>query len=244
MNGLDYPISYQYGESQPYFPAPPSASFAAPTYGAATNPQIHSQQAFSGLQTPAPSPTSTVSMPHTESSTSNQPLGWSAPSRQTSRPCRCGRGKCRWRFFYPIRMMIAVHEVLPFQTQLQGSYTTTRPPRELSVSQKETFLVSQNGTEVSFLKTFESPLYRYCRDNAKRRRLFLQCEPWIDVDRIEPDKVVCLGCGCDVSLGSVEYNPGNWMRHRDWCVGIENAILCSVVDAWEAKSAKSLAVNP
>ncbi|KAK0462873.1 uncharacterized protein EV420DRAFT_1476660 [Desarmillaria tabescens] len=223
MNGLSYPTypyPYHDGESQPYFPTPPpSASFAPPTYEAVTGVQTHYQQALtSGLQTPASSPTSTQSTPPAESSRRiPPPLGWSAPSRQLSRPCRCGHGRCRWRFFYPTRMMLAVHEVLPFQIQPQGPYTTIRPPRELSKSQMETFLVSLNGSEYSFLKAFASPLYRYCRDSAKRRRLFLQCEPWIDVDRIESGKVVCLGCGCDVSLGDVEYNPGNWMRHRD-CV--------------------------
>lgn len=72
---------------------------------------------------------------------------------------------------------------------------------------------------------------------------FLEREPSLDVNRIESDKVVCLGCGCDVFLGSIEYDPSNWMHHRDRCVSIENAILSFVVDAWEVKSAKSLAVK-
>ncbi|SJL08746.1 uncharacterized protein ARMOST_12116 [Armillaria ostoyae] len=233
MNGLGYPTSYQYGDgftSLPYFPTPTPASPAAPTNRVATNLQINSQQASRGLRSFAPPPTLTLSI------ASHSPLGWSAPSRQTSRPCRCGRG----RFFYPTRMMIAVHELLPFPIQFQGSHTT---PRKLSVSQTATFMVSQNGLEVSFLKTFFIPLYRYCEDNTERMRVFLEREPWLDVNRIESDKVVCLGCGCDVFLGSIEYDPGNWMHHRDWCVGIENAILSSVLDAWEVKSVKSLAVN-
>ncbi|KAK0231919.1 hypothetical protein EDD85DRAFT_119975 [Armillaria nabsnona] len=233
MNGLSYPTSHQSSDSftsQLCFPTSTSTSFPAPTYGAATNLQIRSQQAFRGLQTLALSPNSTLS------TASHSPLGWSAPSRQTSRPCRCGRGTCRWRFFYPDRLMIAVHEVLPFPIQPQGSPTT---PRKLSVYQKATFMVSQNGPEVSFLKTFSNPLYRDCRDDAKRRRLFLEHEPWLDVNRTEPDKVVCLGCGCDVSLGSVEYHAGNWMYHRNECVGIENAILNSVVDVLESRTANA-----
>ncbi len=117
MNGLSYPTSHQSSDSfttQLYFPTSTSASLAVPTYRAATNLQIRPQQAFRELQTLALSPNSTLS------TASPSPLGWSAPSRQTSRPCRCGRGTCRWRFFYPDRLMIAVHEVLPFLIQPQG----------------------------------------------------------------------------------------------------------------------------
>ncbi|KAG7441895.1 uncharacterized protein BT62DRAFT_458759, partial [Guyanagaster necrorhizus] len=176
MNGLGYPTSYQSGASQ-LVPANSSISFtnhSAPAYGAAMNVQI---------QAPVPETFSTL----------RSPSGWSAPSRQTSRPCRCGRGRCRWQFSYPIRMMIAVYKELPFQPQSQGSCPH---PRKLSIYQKETFLVSQNGPEVSFLKTFESPLYRFSRNNAQRRQLFLRCEPWVDADRVERDTVVCLGCRC------------------------------------------------
>ncbi|KAK0213754.1 hypothetical protein IW262DRAFT_329015 [Armillaria fumosa] len=233
MNRPGYPTRHQYANasglaSQPYFTTPTSTSHTA------SNPQINPQQASRGLQTLTPFPTSATF------TASRSPLGWSAPSRQTSRPCRCGRGRCRWRFSYPNRMMIAVHEYLPFQTQLQESHTT---PRKLSVSQKATFMISENGLEVSFLKTFSTPLQRYCEDNTEQMRGFLKREPWLDVNRIELDKVMCLGCGCDVSLGSTEYNPMNWMHHRAECVGIENAILSSVLDAWEVKSARSLEAN-
>ncbi|KAK0190007.1 hypothetical protein F5146DRAFT_1224971 [Armillaria mellea] len=124
------------------------------------------------------------------------------------------------------------------------SYTTTlKPLRKLSVAQKATFMASQNGLEVSFLKTFSIPVFRRCQDNAEQMRHFLEHEPWLDVNRIEKDKVVCLGCGCDVLLGRIVYEPGNWMHNRDECVGIESAILDSVLNTWEVKSAKSLAVN-
>ncbi|KAK0189991.1 hypothetical protein F5146DRAFT_1201252 [Armillaria mellea] len=124
------------------------------------------------------------------------------------------------------------------------SYTTTlKPLRKLSKSQKATFMASQNGLEVSFLKTFSIPVFRRCQDNAEQMRHFLEHEPWLDVSRIEKDKVVCLGCGCDILLGSIKYEPGNWMHHRDECVGIESAILDSVLDVREVKSAKSLGVN-
>ncbi|KAK0471386.1 hypothetical protein IW261DRAFT_1425194 [Armillaria novae-zelandiae] len=206
MNRPDYPTRNQYRNAsglatQIYFTTPTSASPTAPMNGVSTNPQ----QASRGLQTLTLFPTSATS------TASRSPLGWSAPSRQTSRPCRCGRGNCRWRFFYPDRMMIAIHEFLLFPIQPQGSHTT---PRKLSVSQTATFMMSQNGPEVSFLKTFSTPLYRYCEDNREQMRGFLKREPWLDVNRTESDKVVCLGCGCDVSLGSIEYDPGNWMHHR------------------------------
>ncbi|KAK0498020.1 hypothetical protein EDD18DRAFT_1351859 [Armillaria luteobubalina] len=239
MNRPGYPTHHQYANasglaSQPYFTTPASTSHTVPMNGVATNPQINPQQASRGLRTLPPFPTRETS------TASRSPLGWSAPSRQTSRPCRCGRGKCRWRFSYPDRMMIAVHEFLPFRIQPQGSHAT---PRKLSVSQKATFMVSENGLEISFLKTFSTPLYRYCEDNTEQMRGFLQREPWLDVNRIESDKVVCLGCGCDVSLGSIEYDPLYWMYHRAGCVGIENAILASELEAWEVKSAKSLAAR-
>ncbi|KAG7439146.1 uncharacterized protein BT62DRAFT_1014318 [Guyanagaster necrorhizus] len=196
MNRPGYPPSHQSGASQilpANSPAFTSTSLtSAPAYGAVTNVQTHRR-----IQPAVPM------LPET-SSTSRSPSDWSAPSRQTSRPCRCGRGRW-WRFSYPIRMMIAIHEELPFQPQSRGSCPRTR---KLSIYQKETFLVSQNGPEVSFLKTFESPLYRFSQNDGKRRPLFLRCEPWVDADRIERDKVVYLECRCDISLGNVEYNPG------------------------------------
>ncbi|KAG7442790.1 uncharacterized protein BT62DRAFT_922481 [Guyanagaster necrorhizus] len=226
MNGPGHPLSHQSGASQLFpanSPAFTSTSLtSAPAYGAVTNVQTHRRiQDSSGIQMPAPS------MPPETSSTSQLPSGWSTPLRQTSRSCRYGRKRFRWRFSCPIRMMIAVHEELPFQPQSQGSCPRAR---KLSIYQKETFLVSQNGPEVSILKTFESPLYRFSQNDATRR--------------IERDKVVYLGCGCNVSLENVEYNLGNWMRHWDWCVGIENAILSSVLDAWGIRTANSSVGRP
>ncbi|KAK0471429.1 hypothetical protein IW261DRAFT_1425236 [Armillaria novae-zelandiae] len=85
--------------------------------------------------------------------------------------------------------------------------------------------------EVGFLKTFLNPLYRDCDDDAQRGRGdFLEHEPWLDVNSIELDK---FECESDVSLESVEYYTGNWVYHRDECVGIENPILSAVVDALE-----------
>ncbi|KAG7441911.1 uncharacterized protein BT62DRAFT_459311 [Guyanagaster necrorhizus] len=138
MNRPGYPPSHQSGLSQPVpanSPAFVSTSLTSvPAYGAVTNVQTHCRmQDFSGIQTPAPS------MPPETSSTSRSPSGWSAPSRQTSHPCRCRRGRCRWRLSYPIRMTIAVHEESPFQPQSQGSCLRAR---KLSIYQKETFLVS------------------------------------------------------------------------------------------------------
>ncbi len=40
-----------------------------------------------------------------------------------------------------------------------------------------------------------------------------------------------LGCGCDVGT----LNHGSWIYHRDSCTGIGNAILWSVIDAWNAE---------
>ncbi|KAK0449005.1 uncharacterized protein EV420DRAFT_1483207 [Desarmillaria tabescens] len=142
-----------------------------------------------------------------------------------------------WRFFYLDRMIFATHEVLdsleageilPPTTAAQN---TSAPPK-LNVRQKETFFLSSlEGPKFTFHKTFAVPVLRKdCSGGGLLR--FLEREPWAD---LRPDKVVCLGCGCDVSI----QNPANWICHRDLCVGIDNAMSRSVVDAWEAEIAES-----
>ncbi|KAK0451146.1 uncharacterized protein EV420DRAFT_1561147 [Desarmillaria tabescens] len=50
--------------------------------------------------------------------------------------------------------------------------------------------------------------------------------PWIES---QDDRIICLGCGCGCDLPT-------WPEHRDSCSGIEDAILRSVVGAWEVEA--------
>ncbi|KAK0231816.1 hypothetical protein EDD85DRAFT_848864 [Armillaria nabsnona] len=128
------------------------------------------------------------------------------------------------------QIILATHEVLgslpPILTR------STNPPRpKLSSRQKETFYVSSvEGPIFNIHKTFATPIIR--PDSEAGLLRFLEREPWADM---RPDKLVCLGCGCDVGTDS----PWSWIYHRNLCEGIDNAILRSVVDVLEAEVAES-----
>ncbi|SJL08869.1 uncharacterized protein ARMOST_12241 [Armillaria ostoyae] len=108
------------------------------------------------------------------------------------------------------------------------------PPPKLSSRQKETFyLTSIEGPIFNIHKTFATPIIRPDRDRDDSEAdllRFLERKPWADM---RPDKLVCLGCGCDVGTRS----PWSWLWHRNLCEGIDNAILRSVADIWEAEVA-------
>ncbi len=158
------------------------------------------------------------------------PSGWiSQSTRVYTRPCRCGKSECIWQFIYLDQMILATHEVLgslpPILTR-----STNPPPPKLSSHQKETFYVSSvEGPIFNIHKTFATPIIR--PDSEAGLLRFLEREPWADM---RPDKLVCLGCGCDVGSDS----PWSWIYHRNLCEGIDNAILRSVVDVWEAEVAR------
>ncbi len=127
-------------------------------------------------------------------------------------------------------MILATHEVLgslpPILTR-----STNPPPLKLSSCQKETFYVSSvEGPIFNVHKTFATPIIRPDLEADLLR--FLEGEPWADM---RPDKLVCLGCGCEVGTRS----PWSWLWHRNSCEGIDNAILRSVVDVYEVEVAES-----
>ncbi|KAK0477456.1 hypothetical protein IW261DRAFT_1487667 [Armillaria novae-zelandiae] len=159
--------------------------------------------------------------------------GWVSQSTRThTRPCRCGKSECMWQFIYVDQMIVATHKVLgslpPILTR-----STDPPAPKVSSRQKETFHVSSvEGPIFSIHKAFATPIIRPGSEAGVLR--FLEREPWADM---RPDKCVCLGCGCDVRT----HTPWSWIYHRNTCQGIENAILRSVVDVWEAEVEGGLA---
>ncbi|SJL08879.1 uncharacterized protein ARMOST_12251 [Armillaria ostoyae] len=179
---------------------------------------------------------STPLMPRIETPTPflPPPSGWiSQSTRLYTRPCRCGKSECMWQFIYLDQMMLATHEVLgslpPTPTRHPNS--TNPPPPRLSSHQKETFYVSSvEGPIFNIHKTFATPIIPGPDRDETGLLRFLEREPWADM---RPDKLVCLGCGCDVGADS----PWSWICHRNSCEGIDNAILRSVVDVWEAEVA-------
>ena len=50
--------------------------------------------------------------------------------------------------------------------------------------------------------------------------------PWVES---KDGKLICLGCGCG-------HDSSAWPEHCDSCSGIDDAILRSVVDAWEIEA--------
>ncbi|KAK0449016.1 uncharacterized protein EV420DRAFT_1565482 [Desarmillaria tabescens] len=132
---------------------------------------------------------------------SHPPSGWTAQStRIYTRPCRCGKSACRWRFFYLDRMIFATHEVLDsLEAKFPLSPTTRNamgianlPAPRLNSRQKESFFLSTiEGPKFSFHKTFAVPVFRRgCGESGLFR--FLEREPWADTRQGKP---VCLGCG-------------------------------------------------
>ncbi|KAK0216483.1 hypothetical protein EDD85DRAFT_1029830 [Armillaria nabsnona] len=186
-------------------------------------------------EVPAPLPplTSTRPIPY-DSEESPQDSSQKPLTRHTSRPCLCGMygpGGCKWHFFYPFQMIIAIHEILPFQqafgrSMINGVLGPPAPsvlepnPKFLTKSQKETFLMTPSRTNkdptFAIIKIFavSSPSRE---DDAG---------PWVQK---QEDKMFCLGCECG-------YDSATWADHRDSCSGIEDAIVRSVVDVWESEA--------
>ncbi|KAK0213814.1 hypothetical protein IW262DRAFT_1301261 [Armillaria fumosa] len=113
-------------------------------------------------------------------------------------------------------MIVATHKVLgslpPIFTR-----STNPPPPKFYPRQKETFYVSSvEGPIFNIHKIFATPIIR--PDSEAGLLRFLEREPWADM---RLDK---LGC-----------SPWSWIYHRNSCEGIDNAILRSVVDVWEAE---------
>ncbi|KAK0437678.1 hypothetical protein EV421DRAFT_1827666 [Armillaria borealis] len=180
---------------------------------------------------PLPPLTSTRPIPYEESpqSSSQKPM-----TRHTSRPCLCGMygpGGCKWHFFYPFQMIIAIHEILPFQqafgrSMINGVLGPPTPsllepnPKFLTKSQKETFLWTPSRTNkdptFAIIKMFAF-LSPSCEDDAG---------PWV---QNKEDRMICSGC-------ERVYDSVTWADHRDSCSGIEEAIVRSVVDVWESEA--------
>ncbi|KAK0492014.1 hypothetical protein EDD18DRAFT_533103 [Armillaria luteobubalina] len=156
------------------------------------------------------------------------PSGWiSQSTRVYARPCRCGTLECMWQFVYLDQMIVATHKKVVGSFPPIFARRTYPPSPKVSPRQKETFHVSSvEGPIFSIHKTFATPIIR--PDSEAGLLRFLEREPWADM---RPDKLVCLGCGCDVRIQS----PWSWIYHRNSCEGIENAILRSIVDVWEAE---------
>ncbi|KAK0190072.1 hypothetical protein F5146DRAFT_650381 [Armillaria mellea] len=157
------------------------------------------------------------------------PLGWvSQSARMYARPCRYGKLDCLWQFTYLDQTIVATHQVLGSRSTIpiNAPRSTNLPPPKLSSAKRETFSVSSvEGPIFNIQKTFATPILRPHSKPGLLR--FLKREPWADV---RPDKLVCLGCGCDVGTRT----PWSWIYHRNSCAGIDNAILRSVVEVWEA----------
>ncbi|KAK0184753.1 hypothetical protein F5146DRAFT_1073565 [Armillaria mellea] len=180
------------------------------------------------IPTPLPPLTSIRPIPYEESpqNASQKPI-----TRHTSRPCLCGMygpGGCKWHFFYPSQMIIAIHEILPFQqafgrSMINGILGPPTPsllepnPMFLADCQKATFLLTPSRTNkdpsFAIIKMFAaSP-----EDDPG---------PWVQK---QENRTVCSGCECI-------YDSDTWVEHRDSCSGIEDAIVRSVVDVWESEA--------
>ncbi|KAK0492885.1 hypothetical protein EDD18DRAFT_1181324 [Armillaria luteobubalina] len=150
-------------------------------------------------------------------------------TRHRSRPCLCGiygSGGCKWQFFYPYQMIIAIHEVLQAQDiveRLQGPPTPPPKPRSdtLTGLQKRTFFVTPSRTN-------EDPTFAIIKSSSySSPTLEGGAGPWVESQG--DGKLVCFGCGCG-------YDSSTWPEHRDSCLGIDDAILRSVVDTWEIEA--------
>ncbi|KAK0465826.1 hypothetical protein IW261DRAFT_1522106 [Armillaria novae-zelandiae] len=153
--------------------------------------------------------------------------GWvSQSTRMHTHPCHCGKSECVWHFIYLDQMIVATHKVLGSLRPILTHSTNPASPK-VSSRQKETSHVSfVEGPIFIIHKTFATPIIRPGSEADVLR--FLECKPWADM---RPDKLVCLGCRCDVRT----HSPGSWMYHRNSCEGIDNTMLRSVVDVWEAE---------
>ncbi|KAK0231826.1 hypothetical protein EDD85DRAFT_848907, partial [Armillaria nabsnona] len=158
------------------------------------------------------------------------PSGWISPStRVYTRSCHCGKSEYIWQFIDVDQMILATHEVLGSLPPILTRSTNPLAPK-LSSRQKETFYISSiEGPIFNVHKIFAIPIIR--PDSEASLLRFLEREPWAD---LRPDKLVCLGCGCDVGTDS----PWSWIYHRNSSAGIDNAILRSVVGVWEAEVAE------
>ncbi|KAK0200619.1 hypothetical protein DFS33DRAFT_1363040 [Desarmillaria ectypa] len=197
-------------------------------------PKIHTQcsrlksRIIKEIPAPIPPLTSTQPIPYDEPL---QNSGQKPITRHTSRPCLCrmyGPGGCKWHFFYPFQMIIAIHEILPFQeafgrSLINGVLGPPTPsflepnPKSLTDSQKETFFMTPSRTNkdptFAIIKTFA---FSHEDDTG----------PWVEN---HDDKLSCSGCGWG-------YDSGTWADHRDSCSGIEDVIVRSVVDVWEIEA--------
>ncbi|KAK0219194.1 hypothetical protein IW262DRAFT_1389899 [Armillaria fumosa] len=172
---------------------------------------------------PIPRLTSSQNIPYTDTSATANEI-----TTHRSRPCLCGvygSGGCKWQFLYPYQMIIAIHEILSVQDIVERSQGPPTPPpkpkpKTLTDSQKRTFFVTPSRTNedptFAIIKTF----------SYSSPTLEGGAGPWVES---QDGKLICLGCGCG-------HDSSTWPDHRDSCSGIDDAILRSVVDAWEIKA--------
>ncbi|KAK0454250.1 uncharacterized protein EV420DRAFT_1645152 [Desarmillaria tabescens] len=194
------------------------------------SPRVKTRTPIKEIPAPIPPLTSTQPIPYEESP---QNSGKNPVTRHTSRPCLCGMygpGGCKWHFFYPFHMIIAIHEILPFKeafgrSLINGVLGPPTPslsepnPKSLTASQKETFFMTPSRTN-------KDPTFAIIKTFAFSHEDSGDPGPWVEN---RDDNQICAGCGW-------EYDSATWVDHRDSCLGIEDAILRSLVDVWEIEA--------
>ncbi|KAG7443726.1 uncharacterized protein BT62DRAFT_934679 [Guyanagaster necrorhizus] len=129
-------------------------------------------------------------------------------------------------------MILAIHEILPFQeafgrSLINGILGPPTPslaepnPISLTDSRKETFLMTTSRTNkdpmFAIIKTFTFAFSPPSRED--------DIGPWA---RAKTAGSFVPDVGADMTR--------LWVDHRDSCSGIEDAILRSVVDVWEIEA--------
>ncbi|SJL08894.1 uncharacterized protein ARMOST_12267 [Armillaria ostoyae] len=144
----------------------------------------------------------------------------SQSTRVYTRPCRCGKSACRRRFFYFDRMILAIHEVLD-SLRAEPPPIPTRHARRNPSYHPSKSLYSTSTKPLQYPFFGQSPTRAvFCvSSSASRGRIYVQTNEFV--------------WGVGATLAPL--NPGSWICHQDPCVGIDNAILRSVADAWNAE---------